>query len=242
MEIFLKTDIGLVRESNQDACKCGMFEDDSLWAVVCDGVGGENAGNIASALAVETIAYFLKDRYKSGLDEEEIYKLLVEIAKEANTAVYESQLKKVELSGMSTTLEFLFIHKNKVHIVHIGDSRVYLVRDKMIKQLTVDHSLVQQMVNNGEITQEEALVHPKKSYLTRALGVLPQVRLDYIETTLEKNDIILMCTDGLTNYLTPQQLVTHCSEKKRRVVVKKLVDSAKALGGSDNITVSVIFY
>ena len=124
----------------------------------------------------------------------------------------------------------------------MGDSRVYLIRDNKIKQLTVDHSLVQEMVDSGQITEEEAQIHPNKNFITRALGVYPQVRLDYIETSLEKNDIILMCTDGLSNYLSPQQLIEHCYERNGRALVNNLVDSAKYLGGSDNITVAVIFY
>ncbi len=241
MEIYLKSDIGLVRKTNQDACKCGSFEDDVLWAVVCDGMGGANAGNIASSLAVETIASKLKEKYSKDLNEEEIYTLLIKSVKYTNNLLYEKQLEKPEYEGMGTTLELVLINSNKICAVHVGDSRVYLIRDKKIKQLTVDHSLVQEMVDSGQITQEEAQTHPKRHLITRALGVYPQVRLDYIETSLEKNDIIIMCTDGLTNYLSPQQLVEYVAERNGRVLVKKLVEKAKELGGSDNITVSVIF-
>ncbi|HIR02933.1 MAG: Stp1/IreP family PP2C-type Ser/Thr phosphatase [Acutalibacteraceae bacterium] len=240
MEVYLKSDIGLVRTSNQDACKCGSFSDQAVWAVVCDGMGGANGGNVASEVAVETVAQLLMQEYDKALTNDQTVDLLTGVVQRANSKLYEMQKADQMLRGMGTTIELVLVKENKVHIVHVGDSRVYAIRKNKIQQLTVDHSVVQEMVEKGELTPEQAMVHPNKNYITRALGIVPQIHLDYIEAPFEPGDKILLCSDGLTNYLTPEEIVKLSLENNADAFTQALVDGAKELGGSDNITVAVI--
>ena len=150
MEVYLKSDIGLVRTSNQDACKCGSFSDQAVWAVVCDGMGGANGGNVASEVAVETVAQFLTQEYDKALTNDQTVDLLTGVVQRANSKLYEMQKADQMLRGMGTTIELVLVKENKAHIVHVGDSRVYAIRENKIQQLTVDHSVVQEMVEKGE--------------------------------------------------------------------------------------------
>lgn len=240
MEVYLKSDIGLVRTSNQDACKCGSFSDQAVWAVVCDGMGGANGGNVASEVAVETVAQLLMQEYDKALTNDQTVDLLTGVVQRANSKLYEMQKADQMLRGMGTTIELVLVKENKAHIVHVGDSRVYAIRENKIQQLTVDHSVVQEMVEKGELTPEQAMVHPNKNYITRALGIVPQIHLDYIEAPFEPGDKILLCSDGLTNYLTPEEIVKLSLENNADAFTQALVEGAKELGGSDNITVAVI--
>ena len=240
MEVYLKSDIGLVRTSNQDACKCGSFSDQAVWAVVCDGMGGANGGNVASEVAVETVAQFLTQEYDKALTNDQTVDLLTGVVQRANSKLYEMQKADQMLRGMGTTIELVLVKENKAHIVHVGDSRVYAIRENKIQQLTVDHSVVHEMVEKGELTPEQAMVHPNKNYITRALGIVPQIHLDYIEAPFEPGDKILLCSDGLTNYLTPEEIVRLSLENSADAFTQALVEGAKGLGGSDNITVAVI--
>ena len=240
MEVYLKSDIGLVRTSNQDACKCGSFSDQAVWAIVCDGMGGANGGNVASEVAVETVAQLLMQEYDKALTNDQTVDLLTGVVQRANSKLYEMQKADQMLRGMGTTIELVLVKENKVHIVHVGDSRVYAIRKNKIQQLTVDHSVVQEMVEKGELTPEQAMVHPNKNYITRALGIVPQIHLDYIEAPFEPGDKILLCSDGLTNYLTPEEIVKLSLENNADAFTQALVDGAKELGGSDNIKVAVI--
>lgn len=240
MEVYLKSDIGLVRQSNQDACRCGSFSDNAVWAVLCDGMGGANGGKVASTVAVNTISDLLLEKYSNKLNDEQLFDTLVDIVQQANSRLYEMQKKEPELRGMGTTVELVLVKGKKIHIVHAGDSRVYSIRRTKIKQLTVDHSLVQEMVDSGQISPQEAMVHPNKNYITRALGVVPEIRLDYIEADFDKADLVLLCSDGLSNYVVPQQLVKLSLDNRGEALTNALIESAKSLGGGDNITVAVI--
>lgn len=240
MEVFLKSDIGLVRSTNQDACTGGVFSGDAAWAVVCDGMGGANGGNVASSVAVKEISRRLKRGYRDNLTDDEIVDLLIEIVQKANGKLYKIQKNDPELRGMGTTVELVLVKSGKVHVVHAGDSRVYSIRGRRIKQLTIDHSVVQEMVQKGEITSEQAMTHPNKNMITRALGIVPEIHLDYVECEFKDNDYILICTDGLSNYIKPADLVKMSRQHQGYEYTAALIDAAKDLGGSDNITVAVI--
>ncbi len=240
MEVFLKSDIGLVRSTNQDACTGGVFSENAAWAVVCDGMGGANGGNIASSVAVKEISKRLKRGYRDTLSDDELVDLLTEIVQKANSKLFKIQKNDKDLRGMGTTVELVVVKDGKIHVVHAGDSRVYCIRGRRIKQLTMDHSVVQEMVLKGEITREQAMAHPNKNIITRALGISQDIHLDYIEGEFKNGDYVIICTDGLSNYIEPAELVriskTHFGED----YTQTLVDAAKDLGGSDNITVAVI--
>lgn len=241
MEVLCKSDVGLVREQNQDDCRFGVISPSCVWAVVCDGMGGAQGGNIASATAVEYIKSQVEQLYNEELTKEELGNLMAEIVVNANLKVFELASSDSELAGMGTTCEFVFVKDTTVHIVHIGDSRTYAIRGGKIKQLTEDHSVVMEMVKRGEITSEEAQNHPNKNYITRALGVKPEVHLDYIEANFIYGDVLLICTDGLSNCVSTGDMVKICHENRGENLTEKLVERAKENGGNDNITVTVIY-
>lgn len=240
MEIVSRTDRGLVRSDNQDYCLSGKISDNCFWAVVCDGMGGANGGHTASTTASEYIAREIQNLYTNDFTKEELVALMINIVVGANLEVYNIARKNIELMGMGTTCELVFVRDNVAHIVHVGDSRTYLFRNNKIIQLTEDHSLVQEMVKRGEITQEEARNHPNKNFITRAVGVRTFIETDYIEQELQPNDAILICTDGLTNCVTDEEMTEIVNSNRGEQRVKKLVDKAKDGGGTDNITVIVI--
>lgn len=241
MEVFSKSDIGLVRTQNQDDCRFGVISPSCVWAVVCDGMGGANGGNIASATAVDYISREIERMYSEDLSKAELSTLMTEIVSQANIEVYNMAQNDVELTGMGTTCEFILVKDTIVHIVHVGDSRTYAIRGGKIKQLTEDHSVVQEMVRRGEITVEQAQTHPNKNFITRALGIRPEVHLDYIEANFIYGDVLLICTDGLSNCVTTGDMVKICHENRGDGLPQALVDKAKEGGGNDNITVTVVY-
>ncbi len=241
MEVFSKSDIGLVRTSNQDDCRFGVFSTSCAWAVVCDGMGGANGGNVASALAVDVISEQIQQLYDEKLSKEQLATLLTDIVQRANTQVFDKAISDPSLDGMGTTCEFVLVKDRTVHVVHVGDSRTYAIRGGKIKQLTEDHSVVQEMVRRGEITPEEAANHPNKNIITRALGIRPEVCIDYIEANFTYGDVLLICTDGLTNCVSAGDIVKIVHENRGEDMTNKLVDKAKEGGGTDNITVTVVY-
>ena len=171
MKIVAKTDKGLVRENNQDAYAVGELPGEVAWAVVCDGMGGAAGGNIASALAVKVISEKITSAYNERMRDASIKNLLDSAIAAANIEVYDLAYSRSDLNGMGTTVVAVIVRDNIAYIAHAGDSRAYLVSKDDVKQITVDHSLVQNLVDRGEITPEEAERHPKKNLITRALGV-----------------------------------------------------------------------
>lgn len=240
MKIFGKTDIGLVRHSNQDAFQKGSYSKDIVWAVVCDGMGGANGGNIASQMAVEQITHQLSSACREHISSNSVKNILVPAVLNANTSIYEYAQKDPELSGMGTTVVLAMVAEQTLYIAHVGDSRAYLLSKNGIEQITKDHSMVQEMVDRGEITEKQARVHPRKNIITRALGVGPKVDVDYYELPFPQDDILLLCTDGLSNYLEPETIHRMAMELNLEQLTDQLVEQSKELGGRDNITVVAI--
>lgn len=240
LKIYSKSDRGLVRESNQDCHKSMILSSDTVWSVVCDGMGGKKGGDIASCLAVEKVSEFIEGYYAQDMGNEEIKKLLEDAVLNANDAIYEESLKMPEYSGMGTTVVLAFINKNDLHIVYAGDSRAYLVNGLEVKQITTDHSIVQEMINTGEITEEQAASHPQKNIITRALGVDRNTKIDYIKTEFLKNDCLLLCTDGFSNYFDADMIRKFFSEFEIDKLADEFISKVKDLGGKDNITVVLI--
>lgn len=241
MEVFSRSDIGLVRKENQDSCSFSVISSGCVWAVVCDGMGGARGGKTASSTAVNFITEFLNENYKDSMDEEELSTLLIDAVDGANTEIYKKACDDVELTGMGTTCELVFIRDSKVHVVHVGDSRTYSVRGGKILQITEDHSVVQEMVKRGEITQEQAQNHPNKNFITRALGINPTIRIDYIEVEFKYGDVLLICSDGLSNCVSSADIVKTIHENRGILLIDTLVELAKIGGGYDNITATVIY-
>ena len=240
MQIYSRTDVGLVREINQDACRYGMLSDTCAWAVVCDGMGGENGGNVASKIAVETISDIIQSEYLDELSDEALSDLIIKAVQTANNNIYQTAINDISLSGMGTTAELAFLRNNLLYIAHVGDSRAYIMRGNKIKQITKDHSLVQEMIESGELTEEEAKVHPNKNLITRALGISEDIKLDFIEAPAQSGDILILTTDGLTNYVSENEMISVIGNGDIENACEHLVDMAKSAGGSDNITVTLI--
>lgn len=237
MEIFGQTNIGLVRSSNQDAFKIGKFESGSVWAVVCDGMGGASGGDVASKMAVDLIAERIIGNYKDDMKQLSVSNLLESAINFASIKIYDLAREDETLSGMGTTAVVAIIRENEVLISHAGDSRAYIISD-CVKQVTTDHSLVQEMLDRGDITMDEAKHHPIKNYITRALGVKDRISVDFTAESFGKDDILLLCTDGFSNLVETEdikEMVKSADEE----TVEKLIAKANSNGGKDNITVVI---
>ncbi len=240
MKAFGKTDVGKVRDMNQDFYYISKPEDDIQLFIVADGMGGYKGGEIASRLAVETSkSYIVNNFYSIEHDKETILELLKSAINYANLAVYEKSKQTKELENMGTTIDICLIYANKVFIGHIGDSRVYRKRKDFFRRLTTDHSYVQKLVSDGTITKEEAYNHPKKNMLIKALGCSSFVEPDVMVRGFLKDDVILMCSDGLTNMLKDEEIVKIINENPIQAC-NNLVNCANAQGGYDNITAVII--
>lgn len=239
MQIFSKTDRGRVRTDNQDAYFAGKITDDAVFAVVCDGMGGANAGNVASELAVRHISEYIIRSYRDGMDMTDTEKTLKNAIVSANISLYDKAVNNAELAGMGTTAVAAFVKDGTAVIAHVGDSRIYLVNGE-IKQLTRDHSVVQSLIESGKITPEDAKVHPRKNVITRALGAEENVAVDSDCLNLSNGDTLLLCSDGLTNFLDDKDILTVFQNNDISAVAERLVEEANKNGGGDNITVVTV--
>lgn len=240
MRIFSKSDIGLVRKNNEDSCRCGIFSHSSAWAVVCDGMGGVNGGSVASSVAVEKISETILAGYREDLENDGVRELIASAISTANKAVHVIAGNDSALAGMGTTVVAAIISHGAIHVAHAGDSRAYLLSGGEIRQLTTDHSMVQEMVDKGDITAQQAKNHPQKNIITRALGVEASVRVDYSETPAPSGSRLLICTDGLTNYVDESTILELSEKLDAGKLTEKLVELAKSAGGGDNITIVVL--
>jgi len=235
---------GKVRKSNED-CYFIPARDHALsnLFMVADGMGGHNAGDIASKMVVESILNYFAEKEQDIDQAKDIRDFIVESIEQANEKVYTSSVTESQLSGMGTTLTLAYFHQGKVCIGHVGDSRGYWIGKEGIKQITKDHSLVQELLENGSISPDELSSHPQKNIITRALGTEKTVKVDYYEISVSENDRILLCTDGLTNHVdlnSNLELLTSdlSPDKIAEILGKQALDS----GGFDNITVVIIQY
>lgn len=240
MRIVAKTDKGIVRESNQDAYAVGEFSDEVVWSVVCDGMGGAAGGNIASALAVKVISDKINASYRENMKDASIKNMLDSALTAANIEVYDFSVVKPELQGMGTTVVCAIVRDNQAYIAHAGDSRAYVVNRDEITQITTDHSMVQDLLSKGKITSEEAENHPNKNIITRAVGVDKSIKIDFAQVDLNDDDVLLLCTDGLSNYVSNNEILEIMSDGKHYAYADRLVNKANNNGGGDNITVVII--
>ena len=240
MKGFAKTDVGKAREMNQDYYYIPSSENDLQIYILADGMGGYNGGEIASRLAAETTKNYIQNNFeKIEHDKEAISKLIKDAMEYANMVVYEESKKDENLQGMGTTLDVCLIYNNKIFIGHVGDSRIYRIRQNVMRKLTKDHSYVQKLIEDGTITREEAMTHPKKNMLMKALGCTPYVEPDVRARNYIVGDILIMCSDGLTNMVKEEEIYKTVIEDAVEAP-KKLIEQANKLGGYDNITVITI--
>jgi protein phosphatase len=234
------TDQGLVRASNQDRFEMVRLGDTLSFAVLCDGMGGEKGGDVASEIAVTHCVGALRQALAENLPEATLRSVMLSAVSGANALVHDASRQDPELSGMGTTLIAAVLSGGVLYIAHVGDSRVYLVSPRGERQLSKDHTMVQRLVDLGEITEEDAKSHPKRHFVTRAVGVLPIVDADFLVEPVADDALVLLCSDGLYGYLTPgsyYDLLTRCVKQNS---VDPLIDLAKDGGGADNITAVIM--
>ena len=239
MKIVAKTDKGIVRSSNQDAYAVGEFPDEVAWAVVCDGMGGHAGGNIASALAVKVISDKINASYRENMRDSSIRNMLDSALTAANMEVYDMAEADPELRGMGTTVVCAIVKNGYAFIAHAGDSRAYIY-DGELRQITTDHSYVQTLVDIGKITKEEAEHHPNKNKITRAIGAEKMIEIDFDEVELNDEDVLILCTDGLSNYVSNDEMISEVQDGKYYAFADRLVKKANHNGGGDNVTVVAI--
>lgn len=242
INFYGQTDVGKVRANNQDAFSCGRIADETLYLIACDGMGGHSAGDIASQTAITVIETAIKKSYNNNMAQNSIRDMLISAIKAANAVVFEKSSNIPDYAGMGTTVVAAIIRENTAYICNIGDSRAYHISSKEITQITKDHSIVQMLIDKGNITENEASQHPQKHMLTRALGVENDVEIDYCETTFCEKDILLICTDGLTNHVSREEIY-EISQNIDDIasLPDELIELSKSRGGLDNITVAVAY-
>ena len=237
MQCFGLSDQGCVRKQNQDAYKMDRLDRNTVLCVVCDGMGGAKSGNIASSLAVEVFAEEIRRSWKPAMDASQIDQMLRSALKLANFTVFDQAVQFEEFQGMGTTLVAALIRGRRATLINVGDSRAYHIDSQGIRQVTKDHSLVQLMVDRGDLTAEQAKAYPGKNYITRAVGTEPTVACDLFHLELSRGDSLLLCSDGLSNMMDDQEIlfeVVHGVNKQQ--CYKRLLSIAVSRGAPDNVT------
>lgn len=240
MELFARTDKGIVRKENQDSCYVYSLDNEVAFMLVCDGMGGHNAGNVASSLTATVFAREIQE----GLDKARVTGAVCSLMKSglrtANSAVYKMSLVEPACRGMGTTVVSAVIMGQDATVMNVGDSRAYHITGLSIRQVTRDHSVVEDMVQRGDITREQSRTHPSKNLITRAVGTVPEVEADFFSVVLREGDALILCSDGLSNQVTEEEILAaevQCATAED--VAGRLLDLALERGAPDNVTVAV---
>ena len=237
MEYWGLSETGQVRTQNQDVYRIEELDRNTVLAAVCDGMGGAKSGNIASRLAIDVFTEEVRCSYKSSMSQEQVEQLLQNAVKLANFTVYDQARQFEDFAGMGTTLVAALISGKNATIVNVGDSRCYHITHSDIRRITVDHSLVQMMVDRGEIAPEEARDYPGRNYITRAVGTEPTVQCDIFTLRVDRGEALLLCSDGLHNEVDDQEIlfeVVHGVNNDN--CCQRLLDIANMRGSPDNVT------
>lgn len=240
MQTWGLTDTGNVRQQNQDSFAIVNFSRERALMLVCDGMGGAKSGNVASSLAVEVFVDEVRRSLKHATSPERAAEVLKSALELANQAVYEQAQLGEDYEGMGTTLVAALILRDTAVIINVGDSRAYLFTKSGVKRLTTDHSIVEYMVQRGELTQEQAKNHPGKNLITRAVGTEPVVEGDIYVRKLQKDDCLLLCSDGLSNEMADQEMLFEVAHGVRKSdCCQRLLNIAKNRGAPDNVTLTL---
>lgn len=242
MKIWQKTDQGVIRKENQDACgvqRCGEY----ILAVVCDGMGGAKAGAVASAMARDIFLHTLEQHLQPGMSSDALSEAACAAAKYANGALFDRSCEDDACRGMGTTMVAAICTGARCVILNVGDSRAYRINAAGIRAVTRDHSWVQDMLENGDITEEQARNHPNRNLITRALGTEKTVRCDTYALTLEEGDLLLLCSDGLVNTVSDQEMLYEViHEGQTETCLERLMEIAIDRGAPDNVTMVLLQY
>ena len=241
MQYWAITDPGCTRSQNQDFYQVESLNKHTLLCVVCDGMGGAKSGNVASTLAADVFVQEVKRTWTPDMDPEKLDQMLRGAVKLANFTVHDQAQQFEEFTGMGTTLVAVLIQGKAATVINVGDSRCYSVKADGVQQLTTDHSLVQMMIQRGELTPEQGKNYPGKNLITRAIGPEAMVECDIFHRRLENGECLLLCTDGLSNLMDDQEIlfeVEHGDNKPSSC--QRLLDIAKNRGAPDNVTCVLI--
>ena len=237
MQYWGLTDPGCVRKQNQDTYMIEQLDRNTLLCVVCDGMGGAKSGNIASLLAADVFTQEVERSWNPSMTQDRIDQMLTSAVKLANFTVYDQAQQFEEFDGMGTTLVAVLIHGRNVTTVNVGDSRAYIMDADGITQQTKDHSLVQLMVDRGDLSAEQAKSFPGKNFITRAIGTEPLVECDVYHFEVKKGEYLLLCSDGLSNTMDEQEMLFEIVHGvKKQNCCQRLLDIAKNRGAPDNVT------
>ena len=237
MQSWGLTDPGCVRKQNQDAYRIEQLDRETLLCVVCDGMGGAKSGNIASSLAVEVFVEEIRRSWVKKMESDRVDQMLRSAVKLANFTVFDQSAQFEEFDGMGTTLVAAVVRKNKATVVNVGDSRAYGINRTGIHQISKDHSLVQMMVDRGDLTPEMAKSYPGKNFITRAIGTEALVECDVYHLDVKKGDFLLLCSDGLSNTMDEQEMLFEIIHGvKKQHCCQRLLEIAKNRGAPDNVT------
>lgn len=239
MNVFSDTNIGLSRVENQDRVRTVLLSENVAFAVICDGMGGENAGSEASERAVNVIYDRITKVFRKDFEGNAIKNLMLSAVTTANAVVYDVAWLNTAMQGMGTTCVAALRVGNILHVVSVGDSRAYLISDE-ITQITKDHTIVMKMYENGEISKEQLKNHPQRNLITKAVGVAEQVIPDYFTVELPEEAAVVLCSDGLSNYCDESDIYSIVKGRAKDKVCPELIKIALKNGGSDNITVAMI--
>ena len=231
--VGLVSDVGLKRKLNEDSA-CYLERQNFKIYVVADGMGGHNAGEVASKMAAEQIVRYVDDNY--SLEDEQI--LISKAIKAANEEIYKFSKTNDKLNGMGTTVTACLVTAKYIYVANVGDSCCMALKNGELKKITKDHSLVQELLDSGTISEFEAINHPKKNIITRALGTSIDVNVDVFKLGVHEYDLFILCSDGLTNEVTKDEILRIISNENNYIsIANDLVNLAKEKGGRDNITV-----
>ncbi|MBF8808665.1 MAG: Stp1/IreP family PP2C-type Ser/Thr phosphatase [Enterococcus lacertideformus] len=241
MQIEYQSDVGRRRNTNQDYASVFTNQAGIKLAVLADGMGGHRAGDIASQMAVTNLGTAWESLDLNN--DEKVAQWFIKAIQEENTRIYQCGQEQSDYNGMGTTIVAAALSEDQFTIAHVGDSRAYLVREDRIIQLTEDHSLVNELVKSGEISEEMAANHPRKNILTRSVGMPGTVEVDVSTYFWQLKDRLLLCSDGLTNMLSEETIGTIINQEGALLdKVTELIERANEAGGADNITVLLIEY
>ena len=240
MFVVAKSDVGMKRQENQDRFCVKFIDDETVAAVVCDGMGGAQSGGLASEIAANTVFDRMILNYRSDADDNSIRNTMITSLTAANTLVYEKSKEDEDKKGMGTTCIGALIKKDKAYIASVGDSRAYLLDENGIRQITNDHTIVEILYEQGKIEKDDKTSHEMSHIITKAIGTESDLDPDYFEVELKKNSIILICSDGLTNYCSDELIYSYVYNKELEKSIGDLISYANFKGGKDNITVAII--
>ena len=264
MEIQFQSDIGKRRNMNQDYANVFTNQAGMYLAILADGMGGHLAGDVASKMAVdglgaawststieqpEEAAQWFSAEIQNVIENKADpqlgarYEEWIELARDVNEAIYQEGIAHPEMQGMGTTIVSTALLDEKFVLAHVGDSRAYLIQNNQLQQLTDDHSLVNELLKSGEITAEMAAIHPQKNVLTRSVGIAGTIQTDISKHQCHQNDYLLLCSDGLTNMVSEENILAIVeSDQTLEAKTKQLINAANDAGGADNITVLLIHF